>query len=146
MYKSPQELKKLITTKKFSKLDSATLYSLVSSIREERQVTVHCRCAFGEKAKRIRVAKSTYLKDCHSMYRARLVHVVGIPIAPGEWMRIRPNTRVTFTLIFSALPKRVSAFSLIEITNDTGPFYAADVERNNMDVYNLDLSLCGSNL
>lgn len=137
----PKELQRTTRTKEDFNVDPATRFAVLASLVEERHVTVHCSYKIGKGSKCIRIAKSTYLKDCHSFYRAKLIHVIGIPLAPNGWMYVLSNTTARFTLLFSGLPKRVQAFHLIESTNDPYPFIAEGVERNNTDVYRLDLSL-----
>ncbi len=87
----------------------------------------------------IRIWPTTYLYDLNSAYRSELVHVENITYYP-DWFLCPAGTETYFTLIFSGLPKSCTAFDFIEhCTNQSGAFHVKNIQRNESDVYFLQL-------
>jgi len=87
----------------------------------------------------IRIWPTTYLYDLHSAHKSELVHIENITYYP-TWFLCPAGTETYFTLIFSGLPKSCTAFDFIEhCTNQAGAFQMKNIQRNNSDVYFLQL-------
>jgi len=87
----------------------------------------------------IRIWPTTYLYDLHSGHKSELVHIENITYYP-DWYLCPAGTETYFTLIFSGLPKSCTAFDFIEhCTNQAGAFEVKNIQRNNSDVYFLQL-------
>lgn len=86
----------------------------------------------------IRIWRTTYLIDKGSSSRSKLVHAENISFAPA-WTAIPDKTRYSFLLIFNALPKSCQRFDLLEEISQPGGFFVPDIQRNQTDVYHIDL-------
>ncbi len=108
-------------------------------VQEEKQVIIHCRYScpnpFGMY---IRIWSSTYLIAKDISHKSELVHAEKIPFAP-DWMFVPPGTSNQFSLIFTGLPKGCQRFDLVEIIPQEGGFYISNIERNEMDVYAVEV-------
>lgn len=103
--------------------------------QEEKQVIVHCHFTCTHPyGMYIRVWPSTYLIAKDILHRSELVHAENIPFAP-DWINVPPGTTTQFTLIFTGLPKDCQRFDMVEMIPQEGGFFVADIERNEMDVY-----------
>jgi hypothetical protein len=112
---------------------------LKEQVQEEKQVIVHCHYACTNPyGMYIRIWPSTYLIARDVAHRSELVHAENIPLAP-DWMAVPPGARSQFTLIFSGLPKDCQRFDLAEIIPQEGGFFVADIQRNEMDVYEVEM-------
>lgn len=98
---------------------------------EERQTIVHCSC--GEDYA-FRIWPTTFLIEHNTGKRAKLITAFNISFAP-QWTL---NDRKGFTLIFEGLSKDCSSFDLKEIIPQDGGFEVLNIQRNNMDVYQVN--------
>ena len=109
-------------------------------VQEEKQVIIHCRytCSnpFGMN---IRIWPSTYLVAKNIAHKSELVHAENIPFAP-EWKIVEPGESNQFSLIFTGLPKDCQRFDLIEVIPQAGGFFVSDIERNDLDIYTVEIS------
>lgn len=127
------------TIKRGVKIDKATRHKLLSQVKEEAQVIVHCSFTGSMDSDRIRIWGSTFLYAKNSSHRSKLVHTENIAMYP-TWMYVESGQTVNFTLIFSGLPKQCKQFDLIENIPESGGFIIKNIERNNSDVYLLDFT------
>jgi hypothetical protein len=95
---------------------------------EERQTIVHCSV---KEDYAYRIWPSTYLIERGTGHRAKLITAFNISFAP-QWTL---NDGKGFTLIFEGLSKGCAAFDLKEIIPQEGGFEVLNIQRNNMDVY-----------
>jgi hypothetical protein len=121
------------------KIDSSTRLKLAYNVQEEAQVVIHCSFTGTLIADRIRIWKTTFLCAHNSSHRSQLVHAENITMYP-VWMKLANRKTVTFTLIFSALPKDCVRFDMIEDIPEPGGWVVKNIERNSTDVYLLDLN------
>lgn len=109
-----------------------------SENQEERQVVLHCTSI----STAVRVWPSTYLYDKSSSHQSKLISIYNITWGP-TWKHFTGDKPACFTLVFSALPKGVTAFDLREILPPQAglgaPFIACNIIRNKTDVYNIEL-------
>ena len=123
-----------------TRIKPSTRKKLKEQVQEEKQVIVHCHYSCTNPyGMYIRIWPSTYLIARDVQHRSELVHAENIPLAP-EWMAVAPGTKSQFTLIFSGLPKDCQRFDLAEIIPQEGGFFVADIERNEMDVYEVEMA------
>ncbi len=122
-----------------TRIKPSTRKKLKEQVQEEKQVIVHCHYSCTNPyGMYIRIWPSTYLIARDVQHRSELVHAENIPLAP-EWMAVAPGTKSQFTLIFSGLPKDCQRFDLAEIIPQEGGFFVADIARNEMDVYEVEM-------
>jgi hypothetical protein len=95
---------------------------------EERQTIVHCSCGDDYA---FRIWPSTFLIEHITGNRAKLITAFNISFAP-QWTL---NDGKGFTLIFEGLSKACTSFDLKEIIPQEGGFEVLNIQRNNMDVY-----------
>ena len=106
----------------------------------ESQVTVHCTVkGDGSPFCAIRVWKSTFLVDAGTSHQSKLLHAEGIVFQP-QWQMIPLSGVARFTLIFSALPKSCKQFNFEEVIPEAGAWSIKNIKRNEMDVYNIELT------
>jgi hypothetical protein len=115
------------------KLDKKLIEELMSLYLEEAMVIVHCSFSAMEETG-IRIWNSTVLIDQESGNRSRLLHALNITMAP-VWMLVPGGTTARFTLLFSALPKSCTSFTLYEDIPQPGGFEIMNIQRNKSDVY-----------
>jgi hypothetical protein len=120
------------------KLDKELIEELMSQSQEEAMVIVHCSFNAVEETG-IRIWSSTFLIDQESGTRSRLLHALNITMAP-MWMLVPGGTTARFTLLFSALPKSCSSFTLFEDIPQPGGFEIRNIKRNKSDVYNIRIA------
>lgn len=128
------------TIKREVKIDKSTRHKLLTQIKEEAQVIVHCSFTNLLGGARIRIWKSTFLYAQNSSHRSKLIHAENITMYP-TWMNVGRKQTVNFTLIFTGLPKHCKQFDLIEKIPEEGGFVIKNIERNNTDVYLHDIYL-----
>lgn len=117
---------------------SETVSETAMRVREERQTIVHCHF-LASPGSLIRIWRSTFLiPDGINGDRIPLLHAENICYAP-EWYRIEGFGIFTFSLIFAGLPSGCIRFDLKEEIDQPGAFFAANILRNESDVYNLIL-------
>jgi len=98
---------------------------------EERQTIVHCNCGSSDDVYAVRIWPSTFLIEHGTGKQAKLLTAFNISFAP-HWTL---NDGKGFTLIFEGLSKGCTAFDLKEIIPQEGGFEVLNIQRNNMDVY-----------
>jgi hypothetical protein len=104
---------------------------------EESQVIIHLHLDFVELST-IRIWRSTYLIPHTKGDKVNLVHAENISFYP-EWTFCRTGETVC-TLIFKGLPKDCTVFDMIEEIPEPGGFYIPNIQRNNSDVYHLEIN------
>ena len=104
--------------------------------QEEKQVIINCTIATLFPTS-IRIWPATYLFPHGSNQKSNLISNFNIPLAPTWEFIFEP---VTFTLVFSALPK-CEMFDMVEVLPYTGSgaFRKLNILRNKTDVYNIVL-------
>jgi len=109
-------------------------------VQEEKQVIIHCRynCS-NPYGMHIRIWPSTYLIAKDIAHKSELVHAENIPMAPS-WMVVPQGASNQFSLIFSGLPKGCQKFDLVEIIPQEGGFFVSNIERNEVDVYTVEIT------
>ncbi len=112
---------------------------LLSDTEEQGQVIVHCKLEDDFGGTYARIWPTTYLIDTSSNHQSRLLYGEGITIYP-VWTEVPAGTTLSFTLIFSPLPKSCVAFDLFEQIPESGGFHVRDIKRNSTDVYHVDLT------
>jgi hypothetical protein len=127
-----------ITTLK-PKIDKKTLERIKEDVDFEGQVTIHISFTnYTLENQLLRLWKTTYLFDKSSTHKSKLIQHYNISFYP-KWMVVQPGQTLTFTLIFSALPKSCKHFDLIEQIPEPGGFVFKNIARNKSDVYHLTL-------
>jgi hypothetical protein len=119
-------------------VDMETLTSIDTDAFEDSYVYVHCYFHNTMKDALVRIWRTTYLIDQHQGSRSQLIHAENISYAP-QWTIIPNNNTFSFLLIFSALPKSCTQFDLIEDIPMPGGFVVRNIQRNQTDVYHIDL-------
>lgn len=100
-------------------------------LTEERQLTIHC-VVKGETVLSIR--PDTFLMCNQPHRKAFLLFSFGAPLHPETSWGVDQR----FTLVFSALDRECKEFNFIEGKAHPGMFLAANVLRNEEDVYHLE--------
>ena len=119
-------------------VDLDTLLSIHPELMDDSYVYVHCHFNNQWQDMLIRIWKATFLIDKGSPTKSGLVHAENISFAP-QWTLIPDNQPFTFLLIFSGLPKSCKTFDLVEQISEPGGFYVTGIQRNETDVYHVDL-------
>jgi len=105
----------------------------------EQQVVVHCSLSFNTDTRMLRIWPSTVLLPKVGGPVAKLVHAINIGLYP-QWLYLTADQSPHyFTLIFEGLPKDCEAFDLIESIPEPGGFFCGDIQRNETDVYYIEL-------
>jgi hypothetical protein len=105
---------------------------------EASHVYVHCYFNSPGAEMLIRIWRSTFLVDVASGTRAPLVHAENISYAP-QWTIIPDSGLFHFLLIFEGLPRSCTQFNLLEDIPQAGGFFVEGIQRNNSDVYHVDI-------
>jgi hypothetical protein len=119
-------------------VDMEVLASIHPELMNDSFVYVHCHFMNEWKDMLIRIWQTTFLVDAASAARSKLIHAENISLAP-QWTLIPDNQQFTFLLIFSSLPKSCKQFDLIEEISQPGGFSVTGIQRNETDVYHVDL-------
>ena len=119
-------------------IDGDVLAAIDPSTLEDSFVYVHCYFENESDDMLIRIWRSTYLIDRASGSRSELVHIENISYAP-MWTMIPKKGTFSFLLIFSSLPKDCVVFDLLEDIPQAGGFYVQGINRNELDVYHVDI-------
>lgn len=131
-----------IIKKPETKISKKLLRQIKAQTDEMGQVVLHfifqaSDSGFGDTL--FRIWPTTYLYDLHSAHKSELVHIENIVYYPN-WFVCPAGKEAYFTLIFSGLPKSCTAFDFIEhCTNQSGAFQVKNIQRNDSDVYFLQL-------
>ena len=111
---------------------------LESQVITESQVTVHCTFNSTHGFNSIRIWESTFLLDKDSNHSSKLVETNNITLYP-VWTFLRIGEVKQFTLFFNGLPKGCKKFDLVEIIPESGGFEILEIDRNESDVYNIEI-------
>ena len=114
------------------------LASIDPDLLEDSYVYVHCFFQIPSPDMLIRIWRTTFLTDCHSIGKSQLIHAENISYAP-EWTMIPSKGTYSFLLIFSALPKSCTLFDLVEEIPQPGGFHIRNIRRNKSDVYRVTI-------
>lgn len=118
---------------------TADLEKTREAVQEEKQVIVHCHYTCSNPyGMYIRIWPTTYLVARKSEHRSTLVHAENIPYVP-QWMPVSPGASSQFTLIFTGLPDDCEVFDLVEEIPQSGGFFVEDIQRNELDVYEVKI-------
>lgn len=107
--------------------------------QEEKQVIVHATVkgfSFGDGT--VRVWPTTYLIPKDSNKKCKIIHHFNIAMFP-KWQTLKINTTLHFTLIFEGLPTDCTSFDLVEIIPVPGAFEVRNIQRNEQDVYQIQV-------
>jgi hypothetical protein len=117
------------------KIEIAAELKLQIQTLEEKQVIVHGIVkASSNQDFTVRAWPTTYLIPTGSDKKYKLLHHYNIVMYPN-WQRVSNNATLRFTYIFEGLPADCTAFDLLEIIPEEGPFEARNIQRNADDVY-----------
>ena len=130
-------MEKAITkTRTKVEIDQELKNLIKSQNQEERQIIINCTIdSFFPTY--IRIWPTTYLFPHGNEHKSSMVSNFNIPLAP-TWEFITDS--ITFTLVFSALPK-CEMFDMVEVLPypGSGAFKKLNITRNKTDVYNIVL-------
>jgi hypothetical protein len=115
-----------------------TLYSIDAATLEDSYIYVHCYFDNTDDEMLIRIWRTTFLIDKNSATRSQLIHAENISYAP-QWTIIPGKGKFTFLLIFGGLPKSCQMFDLVEEIAQPGGFEVKNIQRNETDVYRIDI-------
>ena len=118
-------------------IDPELKNAIQTLVEEESQVIIHLHLHFTD-FNTIRIWKSTFLLPHNNGEKIYLVHADNISFYP-EWTICRAGETVC-TLIFKGLPKDCSVFDMVEEIPEPGGFYIPNIQRNNSDVYHLEIN------
>ena len=121
------------------KIDDETKRKLLEQVKEEAQVIVHCSFTGQKGNNAIRIWNSTFLYSKDSSHKSKLLSSGNISVYP-LWTFVPEGQTLNFTLIFTSLPKSCKYFDLVEDIPESGGFIIRNIERNNTDVYLLDMN------
>jgi hypothetical protein len=107
-------------------------------IDHEAQIVIHFTFKGRMPADKVRIWRTTYLIADNCKHIAQLVHAENISFYP-DWTFVKTNQVVHFTLIFKSLPSKYKWFDLHEQIPEKGGFFIPNIERNNTDVYHLEV-------
>jgi hypothetical protein len=119
--------------------DKAYKLLLQQEISEESQVIVNCSITGVGLNEGIRIWKSTFLYEKGSTRRSKLVHHHNIAFYPN-WTILNRGETIRFTLIFTGLSRQCEQFDMIEKIPESGGFEVRNIQRNQNDVYSIDLT------
>ena len=111
--------------------------ALAPEAMNDSYVYVHCYLQNEWQDALVRIWKTTFLVDKGGS-KSGLVHAENISIAP-MWTLIPDRATHSFLLIFAALPKGCKQFDLVEEIPQPGGFHVSNIQRNQNDVYHIDL-------
>jgi hypothetical protein len=120
------------------RVDVDTLYSIDAATLEDSYIYVHCHFENEQDEMLIRIWRTTFLIDKSSATRSQLIHAENISYAP-QWTIIPRKGNFTFLLIFGGLPKSCQVFDLVEEIAQPGGFEVKNIQRNETDVYQIDI-------
>lgn len=138
---SPYNRSKILTKEAPAKakpgIDSELMAALDPEALNDSYVYVHCYLQNEWQDALVRIWKTTFLID-RAGARSGLVHAENISIAP-MWTLIPDRAKHSFLLIFAALPRGCKQFDLVEEIPQPGGFHVTNIQRNQQDVYHIDL-------
>ena len=119
-------------------VDPRIVEDCMSRVSEERQVIVHCTFQTDLIGIKIRIWRSTFLRDRDSSHRSKLLSQHNISLYP-IWTNLFFSQSHSFTLIFEGLPKECEFFDLYENIPEAQGFYTGMIARNETDVYSVEI-------
>ncbi|MEJ7643969.1 MAG: hypothetical protein WKF87_05215 [Chryseolinea sp.] len=136
-YSRSKVLTKELPTKSKPAIDVELIAALDPLARNDSYVYVHCYLKNEWQDALVRIWKTTFLVD-NAGSRSGLIHAENITFAP-IWTLIPDRAMHSFLLIFDALPKGCGQFDLVEEIPQPGGFHVTNIQRNQQDVYHIDL-------
>jgi len=121
-------------------VDTDVLYAIHPELLHDAYIYAHLHVPRTSEEVLIRIWRSTSLIDRTSGLKSGLVHAENITFAP-IWTIVPRHFNYTFLLIFNTLPKSSHVFDLVEEISQPGGFFIPGINRNESDVYHLDLEL-----
>ncbi len=119
-------------------VDMEVLASIHPELMDDAYVYVHCHFENKWQDMLIRIWKTTFIIDRAGGSRSQLIDAENICYAP-QWTLIPDNQPFTFLLIFPGLPKSCQQFDMLEDISEPGGFFVKNIQRNEQDVYHVDL-------
>ena len=104
---------------------------------EEKGTIVHCELNISEESL-LRIWPGTFLIEDNGN-RCKLLKAFNISIMPEWTLHPAGNQKARFTLVFQGLSDACKHFKLIEEINEPGGFYTGTINRNNIDVYQVNI-------
>lgn len=125
----------------------AELVDIETSLLEEQEskgyTIIHCQytssCKYVDGGW-ISIWPTTYLVNISENTRLQLLHAINIPLAPQKHYFKRKGQLKTFTLIFPAIPKHWTKFSLNERSGSEDGFNVKNITRNNSGIYRVAIN------
>lgn len=121
-------------------IDTDILFSIHPELLNDSYIYIHGHVKHKAQEMLIRIWQSTFLIGKNSSCRSALVHAENITYAP-IWTVVPENFAYHFLLIFASLQKDCRLFDLVEEIPQPGGFYFGNIQRNDTDVYHIDLNL-----
>ena len=122
------------------KVDPRLKLCIYSLFENESQVIIKCSYKATYEGEGIRISKSTFLvPHGYNLYTSRLIFAHNISMYP-EWTLLKAGVDFQFTLVFSCLPKDCKSFDMIENIATPGAIIIRDIQRNDTDIYNLNVT------
>ncbi len=121
-------------------VDTDILFSIHPELLNDSYIYIHTHVKQMPEELLIRIWKSTFLIGKNVPCRSALIHAENITYAP-VWTIVPKNFPYHFLLIFGGLQKDCSVFDVVEQIPEPRGFYFGNVQRNETDVYHLDLSV-----
>lgn len=133
------QIKNITIAKPHLKINDETRKRIQEETQQESQVTVHCTFTSKGLGERIRIWDSTFLICSETGHKSKLLYSENISLYP-VWMDVVFGATVSFTLVFSGLPKSCGEFDLVEDIPEPGGFAEYGIKRNSSDVYYVEWS------
>jgi len=122
-------------------IDPRLKLCIYSLFENESQVIIKCSYKATNEGESIRISKSTFLvPHGYNLYTSRLIFAHNISMYP-EWTLLKAGVNFHFTLVFSCLPKDCKSFDMIENIATPGAIIIRDIQRNDTDIYNLNVTI-----
>ena len=118
--------------------ETEVISSAATASMDDAHVYIHCHCRQSTEGLLIRIWKTTFLIDTSSHAKSSLVHAENISMAP-QWTVVPHARPYSFLLIFTRLPVDCKSFDFIEEIPQPGGFNVRNIQRNETDVYHIDL-------
>ncbi|SRX73357.1 hypothetical protein [Aequorivita antarctica] len=111
---------------------------IATQTETESQVIVHINCYSGMYPTQVRIWNNVFLLCKDTGAKSKLLFSDNIAVYP-QWTELKAYKDLDFTLVFENLPKECRKFDLIEQIPETGGFFFKDIQRNNSNVYSLEM-------
>jgi hypothetical protein len=119
-------------------VDMEVLASIHPELMDDSYVYIHCHFDNHTENMLIRIWRTTFIIDKSTSARGQLIHAENISYAP-QWTMVPDHQPFSFLLIFPRLPKSCTQFDMIEEIDQPGGFWVKNIQRNETDVYHVDL-------